>query len=278
MFTEIVNSIKANLYERIVSPLSGAFLIALLIVNYQTVLLIFDSQDFYQKVAYISGTLYPDALQSFYKLFAIPTAWAVLFILAYPWPSRWAYQYWMGQQKRLKEIKVKIENETPLTVQESRELRQQLTVLEEQFDKEIQARDKEIKFLKRENVALLEERNDLVDRVAGPAVTDPEKSLRERALETAQNMGHKEQNERVMSLDSEKNVARILINLCTEPDARMPLSTLADRSDLSFVRTRAIAEGLEPLGIVELIKDSSGELVVELTREGRDYALRHDLA
>lgn len=52
MLSEAINSIKATLCERIVSPLFGAVITAFVTTNHKSILLVFDSQNHYLNISY----------------------------------------------------------------------------------------------------------------------------------------------------------------------------------------------------------------------------------
>ncbi|PPI83285.1 hypothetical protein KEHDKFFH_15050 [Marinobacter maroccanus] len=59
MFVELINSIKASLYDRVVSPLSGAFILSFLAINFRAAILVFDDQNYYLKINHLETYLYP---------------------------------------------------------------------------------------------------------------------------------------------------------------------------------------------------------------------------
>lgn len=148
MIEDISKSIKANMYERATSPLFGAFAISWAIWNYKTVLAIFSSMKVKEKVSYIENEIYASEWSLILEGASYPLISAVLFILIYPHPAKWIYEYWNNQQKKLKEIKQKIEDDTPLTLDESREIRRELLRLESDYDEEITKKNTEIDRLK----------------------------------------------------------------------------------------------------------------------------------
>ena len=148
MIEDISKSIKANMYERASSPLFGAFAISWTIWNYKTVLAIFSSLKLKEKIAFIETEIYKDEWSWALDGAIFPLTSAVLFILIYPHPAKLLYRYWNNQQKALKKIKQQIEDDTPLTIEESRQIRRELFRLEIQHEDEMSRKNNEIERLK----------------------------------------------------------------------------------------------------------------------------------
>lgn len=148
MISDISKSIKAVLYERISSPLFGSFFVSWFLWNYKTILIILSSLDVKKKISYIENCIYPDISELFIHGFLGPFLSSVIFILIYPIPAKWVYRYWSNRQKELKEVKQQIEDKTPLTIEESREIRRELLNLESEHEIELDKKITEIDRLK----------------------------------------------------------------------------------------------------------------------------------
>jgi len=148
MLNELTKSVKANLYERATSPLFGTFLISWCIWNYKTIFVLTSSLPVHEKFDYLETFIYTGTWSCISTIFLYPLIAALLFIFAYPHPALYIYKYWHSMQKKLKEAKQKIEDETPLTIEESRNIRRELFQLESEYDKEIVRKDAEIEKLK----------------------------------------------------------------------------------------------------------------------------------
>ena len=167
MFEDVTKSIKSSLYDRVSSPLFGAFTLSWGIWNYKLLLTLLSSMDVQNKIKHIETILYPDYQTLLLIGFAYPLVASVLFIFIYPIPAKFIYQYWHSQQIHLKKIKQNIEDETPLTIEESREIRREILNLESQYEAELNRRGAENDRL-RELVRDLE--NDLLNanQTTGP--------------------------------------------------------------------------------------------------------------
>lgn len=153
MLDEFSKSLKASLYDRMVSPLFGAFLISWCLWNYRFVLVLFSSMKIDKKFTYIDQILYPHqfpySLYEFFPLFVGPLLAAILFIILYPYPAKWVYRYARTRQKELKEIRQKIEDETPLTIEEAQKIRKNHLLAQMEFQKDLDQKESEITRLKK---------------------------------------------------------------------------------------------------------------------------------
>lgn len=145
---DLIKSIKAHLYDKATSPLFGTFAISWLIWNYKFVLVLFSSLPVDERIDYISTFLYPCLSSYFLQGALYPLFTAVVFIFIYPYPAKFVYSFTRKQQKELRKIKQEIEDETPLTIEESRKIRRDMTNLELEFERELERRDSEIQRLK----------------------------------------------------------------------------------------------------------------------------------
>lgn len=145
---DLLKSIKAHLYERTTSPLFGTFTISWIVWNYKFIITIFSSMEVHLKFDYISTFLYPSTSTCLSVGVIYPLLTTLAFIFLYPYPAKFVYSFTRLRQKELKEIKQKIEDETPLTHEESRKLRRDMAALEIEHEKEMERRKTENQRLK----------------------------------------------------------------------------------------------------------------------------------
>ena len=153
MLESLTNEIKAQLYDRARSPLTGSFAISWVAWNFKPLVVLFSDETLSSKFN-IWGTYYSSSTDSILFGFAYPLLSASLYILLYPYPARWAYRYWHTQHKELKKAQQLIEDETPLTQEEARALRvtsiQEMTKMQEELgasattNRELTNRNKEL--------------------------------------------------------------------------------------------------------------------------------------
>lgn len=122
MFDELVNQVKAQLYDRARSPLFGAFLIAWVSWNFLTVLLLFSNDSIAIKTKTFVK-LYPTNWSYVCNGILFPLLSSAAFILIYPYLAKIAFWHWNNQHIKIKKIQQKQEDETPATQEEINVLR-----------------------------------------------------------------------------------------------------------------------------------------------------------
>lgn len=148
MFDDLAKTVKAQLYERVSSPLLGAFTISWVVWNYRFVLLLLSSMPIADKFSYIDNNIFSSPDTIFLRGSLYPILTSLLLIFVYPIPAKFVYGYWRKRQRELKEIQQRIDDETPLTRDEARELRQETLKATLDFEQEIERRLAEISRLK----------------------------------------------------------------------------------------------------------------------------------
>lgn len=155
----IINSFKANLYERTSNPLLSSFIFYWIICNYKFIIILFSDLKPTNKFQEINK-LYPTEIITpwagfdihYYTLlgtgFLIPLILTLSYIFIFPYPSQFIYRFWKNKQKEIQKIKQKIDDETPLTNSQSRKIRQELVNLQLEYDKAFIKKDEEINNLK----------------------------------------------------------------------------------------------------------------------------------
>ena len=265
MLEDVTKSIKSSLYDRVSSPLFGAFAISWCLINYKLLLILFSSLLAGDKIKYIESTLYPDFLTLFLFNFLYPIIASSLFIFLYPIPAKYIYEYWHSQQIKLKKIKQTIEDETPLTIEESREIRREILSLESEYETEINRKNAENNRLK-ELVSDLE--NDLLNtknqKTISPAKQEspqPKKTAKPR--KTASTTITEEQSEILKSIAGSGGFKN---------DSELISSSSFDR-----VKTEYLLEDLKAKGYVTYGYNSTYVTKgAELTTIGKKYAVEHE--
>jgi len=143
---DLLRSIKAFLYERAVSPLAGAFIIAWLVSNYRVIVILlsdvhfrykFAAIDEYFSIANISKIEFLD--QNFgyvYLGLARPVILAGFYIFLYPLLAIPVYNFTLFVKQKLRRIKQKVEKEKLLSLQESTKLLTQIDEIQDIFSDE----------------------------------------------------------------------------------------------------------------------------------------------
>jgi hypothetical protein len=138
MIDEFVKSIKATLYDRTTSPLFGAFAISWLAWNYKLIVVLLSSMSAQAKFAFIEQQLYGDWRSGLLILGVYPLVTSAAFLFVYPYPARFVYQFWHTQQRTLRNVKQKIDDEALLSVEESRRVRRELTEIQTEYEGQLQ--------------------------------------------------------------------------------------------------------------------------------------------
>ncbi|QKF65661.1 putative membrane protein [Arcobacter venerupis] len=164
---DMINSFKANLYERTTSPLLGSFIFYWIICNYKFIVILFDKDltsenkfvaiDNLYKTDYISISILNIPINGL----LLPLLIALAYVLVLPFISKFIHKAWIWHQNELK----KISNGKVLTEKEFGELQQKYFELELSFSKTFSEKDKEItqlrKFLDEKEHLLLESLNKI---------------------------------------------------------------------------------------------------------------------
>ena len=144
---DVIDSVKETITERFSSPLFGTFLLTWFAWNHEYVFLLFSESSFTDKMTYAKEVLYYDWHISLTYLFGLPMLTSGAFIVIYPIPAKWAYEYWYSRQNKLKEIKVKISNERILTEEEADKIRQETAIKVARYKDDLKAKESEIEIL-----------------------------------------------------------------------------------------------------------------------------------
>lgn len=147
MMSDITNSIKAKLYDFTYTPFMSSVVISWIVLNHKYLLIYSGDSKLNEKLtrlneydfsASVFGLAVPYAMNIWF-----PLAFGLFYVFAYPWVSKIFYEYTLKRTKALKKIKQKIEDETPITQEEARQIRndiEQLTKERDEYrDKAIQA-------------------------------------------------------------------------------------------------------------------------------------------
>lgn len=164
MLDDITTTIKAQLYERVTSPLLGSFLISWCLINYKLILILFSSLPAPEKITYIEFNLFSSAHDYMLKGVFFPLIATLAIILVYPYPAAKIYEISRNNRKKLKEIQQKIDDETPITRDEARKIRKNAVQIHIEFEEQTKRKDSEIELLKSAVHQLTEESKAVIPR------------------------------------------------------------------------------------------------------------------
>ena len=216
---DIFISIKAYLYERAASPLTGAFAVSWVVWNYRFFVVLFSDglstpsskfavidQLFDVDKLPFGEYLWPCIGPLFHGLL-MPAAIALFYLFIYPVMAQPVYQYSLVKQRQLTLIKQKQESERRLTAEQSSNILRQMAQVKIQHENEVVDLNDQISKLKNEVVDLNDqisklktsheselaqyhsERSKLKEEInkrdadSHPALPDMDEQAREEALE-----------------------------------------------------------------------------------------------
>lgn len=149
MFDDVGKTIKAILYDRIVSPLFGTFVLSWCAWNWRLILLFISdsSTTVAKKFQYVDSELYPSNGVTYIYGLLLPATTTAFFIYVYPPIARKVYGYWREQQNKLKKVQIEKDGETPLKEEEAQEIKNQALLSELRYQEEREKREARIKDL-----------------------------------------------------------------------------------------------------------------------------------
>ena len=201
---DIFISIKAYLYERAASPLTGAFAVSWVVWNYRFFVVLFSDglSTPSSKFAAIDQLLDVDKLPfgeylwpcigPFVHGLLMPAAIALFYLFIYPVMAQPVYQYSLVKQRQLTLIKQKQESETLLTAEQSRNILREIAQIKKQHADEVDDLNDQISKLKtsyeselaqyRSERSKLEEEINKSDADSRPALLDMDEQATEDEL------------------------------------------------------------------------------------------------
>ena len=201
---DIFISIKAYLYERAASPLTGAFAVSWVVWNYRFFVVLFSDglSTPSSKFAAIDQLFDVDKLPFGEYLWPcigplvhgllMPAAIALFYLFIYPVMAQPVYQYSLVKQRQLTLIKQKHESETLLTAEQSRNILREIAQIKIQHENEVVDLNDQISKLKTSHESelaqyhsersKLEEEINKSDADSRPALPDMDERAREEAV------------------------------------------------------------------------------------------------
>lgn len=155
----ILEKLKAHMYERASSPLLMVFMFSWITWNIRTLIVLFGRGEIKDKLDFISK-LYPEIWSYFCQGVLFPLASAAAVIFVYPYIARFAFKHWNSQIIEIKKIQQKQDDDKPATMEEIRALRKASLEIEIKSDKEIQnlvASNNELKLRNEELIKKIQE-------------------------------------------------------------------------------------------------------------------------
>lgn len=143
---DLITSIKATLYNRISSPLSGTLIITSLLSNYRMTFLVFSSLDYDEKINRMNEIICDWSYVAIHIL-GIPITATLIYFFIYPHLEKRIYEHNLKNKKNLLDIRNAIEENTLLSVKQSKEILARVRKAEFEYDSDINKKEEEIKQL-----------------------------------------------------------------------------------------------------------------------------------
>ncbi|MCT8165027.1 MULTISPECIES: hypothetical protein [unclassified Pseudomonas] len=144
MLDDITTTIKAQLYDRITSPLSGAFIVSWAAWNWRFLTVLFSDLKAPIKLSYIETYIFPTTSLTLINGLLLPFVSATLFVTVYPYPAKWFYKISQLHKKNLRSVQQSIEDETPMTLEQASQLRKSYNTIQSQHEHDISQKISEI--------------------------------------------------------------------------------------------------------------------------------------
>src|SRR5450830_674466 len=179
---DLIKGIKAQLYDRLSSPLLFTFAFSLLAWNYRAVLIFASSltpSDKFLALDLLSLSWENEKLYWSSHLIFFPLATSAIYIFILPWAEKIVFEYSLMRKKDLKISRQKIEDETPVSKEEARELRSLAEVAYKEYDAVIKSRQEEIARLKIEV-------SDLKEKLKIPSPSSTNSDSRSETIKESQ--------------------------------------------------------------------------------------------
>ena len=148
MIEDFTTTIKAQLYERVSSPLLSSFIISWCGWNYKFLLVVFSGLSVQEKLVYIDLNIFPDISSRVIYGVLLPLLTSLLLIFVYPVPAEFIYKHVKINQRRLKEIQQSIDDESPLSKEQARKIRREALENQLKYESEIDSKTSENSRLK----------------------------------------------------------------------------------------------------------------------------------
>jgi hypothetical protein len=276
--SDFIDSIKAALYDRAVSPLFGTFVVAWLLCNYKVPLIIFSDMDVHGKISYIDYILYPDPWIALLPLLVFPGLATLVAIYLYPLVSRPVFQHFMNNKNRLRSIK----NQSDDSIQGEKiiKLRRVNSELRIEGQREIEVRDDEIERLKKviESHTQRSALNDVTEATEKASASQAEPEVVVEPVEVVPSPGRltplDPQNDFSADLLSPSQIQLLQTIVTTEPFVTtFSRASVRDRYDVNtLVKNKLIEEFRKP--------HSSGmtRSAYRLSSAGIEFLVKNNLA
>ena len=279
MLTDFTKSCRDLIIGRTTSPLFGAFATSWLVWNYRTILVIFSDGDYAKKIEFIQTRLYPTPHEAYSYALAGPLFTAIVILLVYPFPARWAFDFTHKKHMALLESRDKIEGLKPISEKEALELRKKILSKEREYSETIKDKEDQIETLTalvRDLRESIKKPNDAYDQRIAALTEQIERERTENNQLKIKISGLEHPQSMILSSD-EINILRAI---CEKGGSEMEYHSLnrAAKSGALIVFQHYI-DKMTGHGLIQVAPhpDSANHKIVELTAFGRSYVVQNNL-
>ncbi|MYM68245.1 hypothetical protein GTP45_15600 [Pseudoduganella sp. FT55W] len=148
---DLIKTVKAQLYDRLGSPLIFSFSISWILWNYRMIVILTSSLSPSDKFLAIDllGLIWESSTWFWAVHLGVgPLATSAAYIFVYPFIEKGIFEFTLNKRKELKQVRQRIEDETPVTEEEAKELRGLSNDLYREHRAILKDRDEEIAKLK----------------------------------------------------------------------------------------------------------------------------------
>lgn len=171
MFQEIIASAKEQAAERLASPLIGSFAVSWCLWNYKFIVILFSEASVSRTFEMIATVSFPDAFSVALRGVVLPLLTAAAYIFVYPYPAKYVYGFTLRRQREINDLRRQIADETPLTLEESRQLRAEVFAVDTRHREEVDRLNAELSQAKA--AMLNREGSSATDDSSGPMAIRP---------------------------------------------------------------------------------------------------------
>ncbi|MCI1154924.1 hypothetical protein A7X68_19070 [Stenotrophomonas maltophilia] len=248
MLDDMIKGIREYVSGKFMSPLGAALTTSWCAWNYKFLLVVLSGEAPLRKIHLIK-LIYQDQGYMWGHMLFGPLATALFYVFFYPYPSNWVYRYSLRRDMDALASKRAVENQTPLTQEESRALRKKFTEIELQNSAENLTLANTIDGLKEQLRVAIQEKNTLAAELASAHSQMSEQAARRKLSEDEPRAEPKEKSRYPGGLSK---LQWAFIDLVGRYDGPMPLQSLSAGLSVGDGAVLFTAQELSKLGFVEV--------------------------
>lgn len=148
MLNNLLRNARQQAGDRLSSPILGSFAVAWCLFNYKFLVILFSAESVKNTFNLIETLVFPDEFNILMRGILLPAASTMVYIFLYPYPARFVFGFAQRRRREVNQLRQKIEDETLISVEESRSVRSQLIAIEATYHQEVDRLNEEISRLR----------------------------------------------------------------------------------------------------------------------------------